>query len=40
MNLISLVKDDVLFEKACLESVPFYKWSSWIEQTLHKEVLS
>lgn len=40
MNLISLVKDDALFEKATLEGVPFYKWNVWIEQTLNKEVLT
>ena len=40
MNIISLVKDDALFERACLENIPFYKWSTWIEQTLNKEVLS
>jgi hypothetical protein len=40
MNLISLVKDESLFERVTLEGIPFYKWNTWIEQTLNKEVLS
>jgi hypothetical protein len=40
MNLISLVKVDSLYEEVTLEGIPFYKWNSWIEQMLNKEVLS
>ena len=40
MNLISLVKEDALFDKATMEGIPFYKWNTWIEQMLNKEVLS
>ena len=40
MNLISLVKEDALFDKATIEGIPFYKWNTWIEQMLNKEVLS
>jgi len=40
MNVISTIKDDALFERACNENIPFYKWSTWIEQIMNKEVLS
>ena len=39
MNLISTIRDDILYEKVMSEAIPFNKWHSWIEQTLSKQVL-
>ena len=39
MNLISTIRDDILYEKVMSLGIPFNKWHSWIEQTLSKQVL-
>jgi hypothetical protein len=35
-----MINKDTLYEKALMESVPFFKWYQWIEATINKEVLS
>ena len=40
MNLIAQIKDDKLYKKALEEQIPFFKFSSWIEQTVNKEVMT
>ncbi|TNV83150.1 hypothetical protein FGO68_gene10009 [Halteria grandinella] len=40
MNIICMLNKDTLYDKAIKENVPFFKWYSWIEQTINKEVLS
>lgn len=39
MNMITDVKEDQLYKRANEEAVPFYKWHTWVEATLHKQVL-
>ena len=29
----------MLYDKVLKENVPFFKWYTWIEQTINKEVL-
>lgn len=40
MNIICMINKDTLYEKALKDQVPFFKWYSWIETTINKEVLS
>ena len=40
MNLIALINSDMLYERALSEQVPYFKFSSWIESTVQKEVIS
>ena len=40
MNLISLINTDMLFAKALEQQVPYFKFGSWIESTVQKEVIS
>ena len=40
MNLIANIKDDMLYEKALEEQVPFFKFAGWIESTVNKEVMT
>ena len=40
MNLIAQIKDDMLYKKALEEQIPFFKFNSWIEQTVNKEVMT
>jgi hypothetical protein len=35
-----MLNKDVMYDKAVRENVPFFKWHSWIESTINKEVLS
>ena len=40
MNLISLINTEMLYSKALAEQVPYFKFGSWIESTVQKEVIS
>lgn len=40
MNLIALINSDMLYKKAVDEQVPYFKFASWIESTVQKEVIS
>ena len=40
MNLISLINTDKLFARALEEQVPYFKFASWIESTVQKEVIT
>lgn len=40
MNLIALINSDMLYTKAQQEQVPYFKYSSWIESTVQKEVIA
>ena len=40
MNLIANIKDDMLYKKALAEGIPFFKFSTWIESTVNKEVMT
>jgi hypothetical protein len=35
-----MINKDTLYDKALRENVPFFKWYTWIEGTINKEVLS
>lgn len=39
MNIICTINQNTLYEKAIAEGIPFFKWYSWIENTINKEVL-
>ena len=39
MNLIALINSDMLYKKALSEQIPYFKFSSWIESTVQKEVI-
>lgn len=40
MNLIALINSDMLYEKALAAQVPYFKFTSWIESTVQKEVIA
>jgi len=40
MNIICIINKDTLYEQCLKEGVPFFKWHSWIESVINKEVLS
>ena len=40
MNLIALINSDMLYAKALQEQVPYFKFASWIESTVQKEVIT
>ena len=40
MHLIALIKTELLYKKAQEEDVPYFKYYSWIESTIQKEVLN
>jgi len=40
MNLIALINSDMLYARALSEQVPYFKFASWIESTVQKEVIS
>eukprot|EP00347_Sterkiella_histriomuscorum_P022697 403337496 len=40
MNIICTLNQNILYDKATKENIPFFKWYNWIEQTINKEVLS
>ena len=40
MNLIALINSDMLYKKALEEQIPYFKFASWIESTVQKEVIS
>lgn len=40
MNLIALINSDMLYERALSEQIPYFKFSSWIESTVQKEVIT
>ena len=40
MNLIALINSDMLYAKALEEQIPYFKFASWIESTVQKEVIS
>ena len=39
MNLIAQIKDEILYKQAVEAGVPFFKFSTWIESTVNKEVM-
>ena len=39
MNLIALINTDMLYAKALAEQIPYFKFSTWIDQTVQKEVI-
>ena len=39
MNLIALINADMLYKRALSEQVPYFKFSTWIESTVQKEVI-
>ena len=39
MNLIAMINTDQLYNKALEAAVPYFKYSSWIESTVSKEVI-
>jgi len=39
MSLITEVSEKDLYKMAVEESVPFFKWAVWVEQTLNKQIL-
>lgn len=40
MNLISLINTELLYAKALEEQVPYFKFASWIESSVQKEVIA
>ena len=40
MNLIALINSELLYAKALTEQVPYFKFASWIESTVQKEVIA
>ena len=40
MNLIALINSELLYAKALAEQVPYFKFASWIESTVQKEVIA
>ena len=40
MNLIALINSDMLYTKALEEQIPYFKFASWIESTVQKEVIA
>ena len=40
MNLIALINAEKLYQQALEASIPYFKFSSWIESTVQKEVIA
>ena len=40
MNLIACINTDMMYAKAMEEGVPYFKFGSWIESTVQKEVIA
>jgi len=40
MNLIALINSEMLYARALSEQVPYFKFASWIESTVQKEVIA
>jgi hypothetical protein len=40
MNVICMLNNDTLYDKAVKEGVPFFQWHEWIQKLINKEVLS
>lgn len=40
MNLIAMINSDKLYERSLKEQIPYFKFSSWIESTVQKEIIS
>lgn len=40
LNMILNIKSDPLYEMALTESVPFFKWYSWLESTIQREMIA
>ena len=40
MNLIALINSEMLYAKAMEEAVPYFKFGTWIESTVQKEVFA
>jgi len=39
MNLIALINSEMLYTRALSEQVPYFKFATWIESTVQKEVI-
>jgi hypothetical protein len=39
MGLVQDMKEDLLYERANKEGIPFFLWFKWLETTLNREVL-
>ena len=39
MSLIQGMKEDLLWDKSQKEKVPFFKWYTWLENTINAEVM-
>ena len=40
MNLIALINAEKLYQQALETSIPYFKFASWIESTVQKEVIA
>jgi len=39
MNLIALINSEKMYKRCLEEQVPYFKFASWIESTVQKEVI-
>lgn len=39
-NLITQVNDEMMWQAAHLEGIPFFQWYNWCEKTLREEIFS